>query len=130
MDEVKPDYCTCNACGYTWDYNQNPTPAHRCPREADHEEVEVMSKSGEKFTEERAKEYEDRGANRSEELADLLTIAEMTDIIAALSLSFTWLDGDPSGAAVLAIRSVMWEARAIAERNEYAGDYDYPEDAS
>jgi hypothetical protein len=44
----------------------------------------------------------------------------MTDIIAALSLSFTWLDGDPSGAAVLAIRSVMWEARAIAER-EYAG---------
>jgi hypothetical protein len=25
---------------------------------------------------------------------------------------------------------VMWEARAIAERNEYAGDYDYPEEAS
>jgi hypothetical protein len=89
-----------------------------------------MSKMGEKFTEQQAKEYEDRGANRSEELADLLTIAEMTDIIAALSLSFTWLDGDPSGAAVLAIRSVMWEARAIAERNEYAGDYDYPEVAS
>jgi hypothetical protein len=71
-----------------------------------------MSKMGEKFTEQQAREYEDRGANRSEELADLLTIAEMTDIIAALSLSFTWLDGDPSGAAVLAIRSVMWEARA------------------
>ena len=89
-----------------------------------------MSKSGEKFTEQQAREYEDRGVNRSEELADLLTIAEMTDIIAALSLSFTWLDGHPSGAAVLAIRNVMWEARAIAERNEYAGDYDYPDAAS
>jgi hypothetical protein len=92
----------------------------------------VMSKMGEKFTEQQASEHEDRGVNRSEELADLLTIGEMTDIIAALSLSFDWLDGDddPSGAAVLAIRSVMWEARAIAERNEYAGDYDYPEEAS
>jgi hypothetical protein len=37
-----------------------------------------MSKMGEKFTEQQAREYEDRGANRSEELADLLTIAEMT----------------------------------------------------
>jgi hypothetical protein len=33
-----------------------------------------MSKMGEKFTEQQAKEYEDRGANRSEELADLLTM--------------------------------------------------------
>ena len=30
------NYCTCGECGYTWDYDANPTPAHRCPREADH----------------------------------------------------------------------------------------------
>ena len=83
-----------------------------------------MSKSGEKFTEQQAAEYEDRGANRSEELADLLTIAEMTDIIAALTFA------GQTEHKMLAIRSVMWEARAIAERNEYAGDYDYPEAAS
>jgi hypothetical protein len=85
---------------------------------------------GEKFTEQQASEHEDRGANRSEELADLLTISEMTDIIAALSLTYSQLTMGQAPADMLAIRSVMWEARAIAERNEYAGDYDYPEDAS
>ena len=89
---------------------------------------------GEKFTEQQAKEYEDQGANRSEELADLLTIAEMTNIIGALGHAYSHLshlDGKTSYATeFLAIRSVMWEARAIAERNEYAGDYDYPEAAS
>ena len=90
-----------------------------------------MSKMGEKFTEQQAKEYEDRGANRSEELADLLTITEMSNIIGALGHAYSHLDGKTSYAAeFLAIRSVMWEARAIAERNEYAGDYDYPEAAS
>jgi hypothetical protein len=87
-----------------------------------------MGKSGEKFTEDQAKEYEDRGANRSEELADLLTIGEMTDIIAALSYACNSVHFRTNG--MFAIRSVMWEARAIAERNEYAGDYDYPEEAS
>jgi hypothetical protein len=90
-----------------------------------------MSKMGEKFTEERAREYEDRGVNRSEELADLLTITEMSNIIGALGLAYSHLDGKTTYASeFLAIRSVMWEARAIAERNEYAGDYDYPEAAS
>ena len=90
-----------------------------------------MSKMGEKFTEERAKEYEDRGANRSEALADLLTITEMSNIIGALGIAFSRVDSKTNCAAdLLAIRSVMWEARAIAERNEYAGDYDYPEAAS
>ena len=90
-----------------------------------------MSKMGEKFTEQQAKDFEDRGANRSEELADLLTITEMSNIIGALGLAYSHLDGLSSNAVeFLAIRSVMWEARAIAERNEYAGDYDYPEDAS
>jgi hypothetical protein len=87
-----------------------------------------MSKMGEKFTEQQASEHEDRGANRSEELADLLTIGEMTYIIAALTYAYNGKRFRGSG--MLAIRSVMWEARAIAERNEYAGDYDYPEDAS
>lgn len=87
-----------------------------------------MSKMGEKFTEQQAKDYEDRGTNRSDQLADLLTITEMTNIIWALTQV---LDGDsPMNAYILGIRSVMWEARAIAERNEYAGDYDYPEAAS
>jgi hypothetical protein len=83
---------------------------------------------GEKFTKQQAAEYEDRGTNRSDELADLLTIAEMTNIIGALTYarnSKRFRD-----TKMLAIRAVMWEARAIAERNEYAGDYDYPEDAS
>ena len=87
-----------------------------------------MSKMGEKFTEQQAKEYEDRGANRSEGLADLLTITEMTDIIGALTLALNSVHFRTDG--VFAIRSVMWEARAIAEHNEYAGDYDYPEVAS
>jgi hypothetical protein len=86
-----------------------------------------MSKMGERFTEQQAAEYEDRGANRSEELADLLTIWEMHEIIFALARSS---DGHPREAAVLAIRSMMLEAISIAERNEYAGDYDYPEVAS
>jgi len=89
-----------------------------------------MSKMGEKFTEQQAKDFEDRGVNRSDELADLLTIAELTGIIGALSLAFCELKSDTHKANMLALRSVMWEARAIAERNEYAGDYDYPEDAS
>ena len=87
-----------------------------------------MSKSGEKFTEQQAREYEDRGANRSEELADLLTIAEMTDIIAALTHAHN--SKKFRGTGTLAIRNVMYDARHIAERNEYAGDYDYPEAAS
>ena len=87
-----------------------------------------MSKMGEKFTEQQASEHEDRGANRSEGLADLLTITEMTNIIWALTQV---LDGEsPLNPYILGIRNVMWEARAIAERNEYAGDYDYPEAAS
>lgn len=90
-----------------------------------------MSKMGEKFTEEKAREYEDRGANRSDELADILTIGEMSHIIGALGIAYAHLEGKASYAQeLLAIRSVMWEARAIAERNEYAGDYDYPEAAS
>ena len=87
-----------------------------------------MSKMGEKFTEQQAAEHEDRGANRSEELADLLTIGEITDIIAALSYACDSVHFRTDG--MFAIRCVMWEARAIAERNEYAGDYDYPEAAS
>jgi len=89
-----------------------------------------MSKMGEKFTEQKAKDYEDRGANRSEELADLFTIMELSNIIAALSLAFAAVTNRQAEADLLALRSVMWEARAIAERNEYAGDYDYPEAAS
>lgn len=87
-----------------------------------------MSKMGEKFTEDRAKEYEDRGVNRSEELADLLTITEMTNIINALTCARNSRHFRDTG--MLAIRSVIWEARSIAERNEYAGDHDYPEAAS
>ena len=87
-----------------------------------------MGKMGEKFTEQQASEHEDRGENRSEELADLLTIAEMTDIIGALSYACNSVHFRTDG--MFAIRSVMWEAKAIAERNEYAGDYDYPEEAS
>jgi hypothetical protein len=87
-----------------------------------------MSKMGEKFTEQQASEHEDRGVNRSEELADLLTIGEMTDIIAALTYAHNGKKFRGSG--MLAIRNVMYDARHIAERNEYAGDYDYPEEAS
>jgi hypothetical protein len=89
-----------------------------------------MSKMGEKFTEQKAREFEDRGVNRSEELANLLTITEMSNIIGALGLAFATVTSSQAEADLLAIRSVMWEARAIAERNEYAGDYDYPEAAS
>lgn len=89
-----------------------------------------MSKMGEKFTEQKAREFEDRGVNRSEELADLLTITEMSNIIGALGLAFATVTSFQVEADLLALRSVMWEARAIAERNEYAGDYDYPEAAS
>ncbi len=84
-----------------------------------------MSKMGEKFTEEKDREYEDRGVNRSEELADLLTIAEMTDLILLCSLPD--MRDRPS---IAKLRSMFAEARSFAERNEYAGDYDYPEDAS
>jgi len=83
-----------------------------------------MSKMGEKFTEQQAKEYEDRGVNRSDELADLFTITELSDII--ICLSAPHLSGD----AIFRLRNLFSEARSIAERNEYAGDYDYPEDAS
>jgi hypothetical protein len=62
---------------------------------------------GEKFTEEKDREYEDRGANRSEALADLLTIAEMTDIISALSLAIKSQSYWVSEPNMLAIRSVM-----------------------
>jgi len=89
-----------------------------------------MSKMGEKFTEQQAKDFEDRGVNRSEELANLLTITEMSNIIGALALAFVTVTSFQAEADLLALRSVMWEARAIAERNEYAGDYDYPEAAS
>ena len=83
-----------------------------------------MSKMGEKFTEQQAREYEDRGANRSEELADLLTIAEMTNIVFLVS-SYPVVSPE-----FLDLRTLFTEARSIAERNEYAGDYDYPEVAS
>ena len=89
-----------------------------------------MGRMGEKFTEQQAKDFEDRGVNRSDELADLLTITEMNDIISALSLATRTKDYWVSEPNMLALRNVMLEARAIAERNEYAGDYDYPEDAS
>ena len=87
-----------------------------------------MSKMGEKFTEERAREYEDRGVNRSDALADLLTITEMTDIIGALTYACN--SEHFAATTMFSIRNVIWEARSIAERNEYAGDYDYPEAAS
>lgn len=87
-----------------------------------------MSKMGEKFTEEKAREYEDRGANRSDDLAELLTIGEMTLIIAAVTSALDRNLADTTG--MLNLRRLMWDARTQAEINEYAGDYDYPEDAS
>lgn len=84
-----------------------------------------MSRMGEKFTEQQAREYEDRGANRSDELADLLTIEEMSDLIILCSLPDHW-----NRPRIAKLRGLLVEAKTTAARNEYAGDYDYPEDAS
>jgi len=64
-DERGPDCCTCGTCGHTWDYNENPTPAHRCPMEADHEPepdvpdtlyviLQISRKTGTRWTDVRA----------------------------------------------------------------------------
>jgi hypothetical protein len=84
-----------------------------------------MSKMGEKFTEQQAADYEDRGTNRSEELADLLTIEELSDLIILCSLPDM-----RDRLRIARLCGLFAEARSVAERNEYAGDYDYPEAAS
>ena len=35
------DLVTCHSCGYKWNYAENPTPAYRCPKEADHKPEET-----------------------------------------------------------------------------------------
>lgn len=84
-----------------------------------------MSRMGEKFTEQQANEYEDRGANRSDDLADLLTIEELSDLIILCSLPDHW-----NRPRIAKLRGLLVEAKTTAARNEYAGDYDYPEDAA
>ena len=32
---------TCGSCGYKWNYRENPTPAYRCPKEAEHKPEET-----------------------------------------------------------------------------------------
>jgi hypothetical protein len=34
---------TCHSCGYKWNYAENPTPAYRCPKEADHKPEETSA---------------------------------------------------------------------------------------
>ena len=68
---------------------------------------------------------------RSDVIADTLTIREMADIIdglTALSSSPTY--NGTSREALWDLRRIFTEAHYTAMRNEYAGDYDYPEDAA
>ena len=68
---------------------------------------------------------------RSDVIADTLTIREMAAIIdglTALSRSATY--NFVSREDLWDVRRLITEAHGTAMRNEYAGDYDYPEDAA
>ena len=74
---------------------------------------------------------------RSDVIADTLTIREMGTIIDGLTaLSVSLRNTDPMGKtspereAIWELRRLIEEAHSTAQRNEYAGDYDYPEDAA
>ena len=41
MSDHYGDIAECGDCGYKWDYAENPTPAYRCPKEADHKPQET-----------------------------------------------------------------------------------------
>jgi hypothetical protein len=67
---------------------------------------------------------------RSDVIADTLTIREMAAIIdglTALSLSsYEFFSRED----LWFLRRLINEAHSTAQRNEHAGDYDYPEDAA
>jgi len=75
------------------------------------------------------------GVNMSTEkrhdiIADTLTIREMAAIIDGLTLlsnSPAWIN--PERPMIWELRRLITEAHSTAQRNEHAGDYDYPDDA-
>ena len=69
---------------------------------------------------------------RADIIADTLTIAEIEYIAEGLRhwLNRTGAEVSPHFSGVYATRRLMLDALTSAERNEYAGDYDYPEGAA
>jgi hypothetical protein len=70
--------------------------------------------------------------NRADIIADTLTIAEIGHVAEGLRywLNLPGSELSPYFSDVYATRRLMLDALSSAERNEYAGDYDYPEDAA
>ena len=69
---------------------------------------------------------------RADIIADTLTIAEIGYIAEGLRhwLNLPGAEVSPYFSGAYATRRLMLDALTSAERNEYAGDYDYPEGAS
>jgi len=67
---------------------------------------------------------------RHDIIADTLTIREMASIIDGLTLlTNTPASINPERTMIWELRRLISEAHTTAMRNEYAGDYDYPDDA-
>lgn len=69
---------------------------------------------------------------RADIIADTLTIAEIQCLAEALRiwLYLTGSEMSPYFNDMYATRRLMLDALTSAETNEYAGDYDYPEEAA
>ena len=73
----------------------------------------------------------DKTEKRADIIADTLTIAEIGHVAEGLRywLNLPGSELSPHFSDVYATRRLMLDALSSAERNEYAGDYDYPEGA-
>jgi hypothetical protein len=74
----------------------------------------------------------DKTEKRADIIADTLTIAEIGHVAEGLRywLNLPGSELSPHFSDVYATRRLMLDALSSAERNEYAGDYDYPEGAA
>jgi hypothetical protein len=74
----------------------------------------------------------DKTEKRADIIADTLTIAEIGFLAEGLRywLNLPGSETSPYFSDVYATRRLMLDALTSAETNEYAGDYDYPEDAA
>lgn len=66
---------------------------------------------------------------RHDIIADTLTIREMDVILDGLTLVAISKMPDETRQLARDVRRLIGEASCTAVRNEYAGDYDYPDDA-
>jgi hypothetical protein len=74
----------------------------------------------------------DKTEKRADIIADTLTIAEIGHVAEGLRywLNLPGSEMSPHFSDVYDTRRLMLDALSSAERNEYAGDYDYPEGAA